>query len=138
MLHSAVLGMSTAAVEMLLENQKCIELVNAENHNGNTALLTAADNGCNDIVLLFLQKGKADVNKVNPRTMESALMLAAIEGHRATVRVLLEHPDIEVNLADIEGASAFHKAAYMNHPTVCQLLLERPDLDIAQVIKVLW
>ena len=70
-----------------------------------------------------------DVNATN-NYGNTALMLAAVNGHVEVVRTLLEHPDIAVNAADPGMITALMWATFHGHVEVVQALLERPDLAV--------
>ena len=91
---------------------------------GNTLLQMSARTG--DLPMVNALLGF----RANPKLLnalgESALMLAAVEGHTAVARRLIEAGS-EVNAS---GWSALHYAAWRAHVDVCKLLLENgADID---------
>ena len=63
---------------------------------------------------------------------ETALHLAAWNGHDGIVALLLDHPGIEVGAATNNGDTALHKAARQGpaaNPDVLRRLLTNPDTD---------
>ncbi len=62
---------------------------NLQNHNGETALMWASDNGYTEIVRLLLV-AKADPN-LQTKTGKTALRLAAARGHDEIVELLIEY-----------------------------------------------
>ncbi|KAL4736604.1 ankyrin repeat-containing domain protein [Aspergillus similis] len=57
----------------------------------------------------------------------SALDAAAHGGHEGTVKVLIEHPDVELDQKDIDDRTPFANAALTGHAGVVKLLLARDD-----------
>ncbi|KAL4819567.1 ankyrin repeat-containing domain protein [Aspergillus spinulosporus] len=55
----------------------------------------------------------------------SALDAAAHGGHVGTVKVLIEHPDVELEQYDLDNRTPFANAALTGHAGVVKLLLER-------------
>ena len=90
------------AVRLLLE-QPSIE-VNLEDISGHTALHLATVKGNIDAVKLLLVNERVNVNSQNVKRL-TALMRAAArstENHVSILRLLLEQPSLEVNLANEE------------------------------------
>ena len=101
-------------LKLLLE-QPSIE-VNLAGDMGLTALHVVTFNGNIEAVRLLLADPRVDVNKTETHVAnETALMMAAgldpSETQVSVLRLLLEHPSIEVNLADDEGYTALHRAS---------------------------
>ena len=66
-----------------------------------------------------------DINVVHSQDFNrTALMLAARSGLVDLVEILLQHPEINVNLQDINGMTALYLAAREDHYEVAQLLLD--------------
>lgn len=77
---------------------------------GRTLLLDAAKSGFKEIVEDLLQNSYVDVNNRDDDE-NTALHLAAIEGHVDVVKLLLAHPGIKGLLFNGKGNTAFHEAA---------------------------
>ena len=69
-----------------------------------------------------------DVNSKDDITSWTPLMNAVMEKKNSTVRLLLEQPALDLNLADNRGYTALHDAAFDNVEGV-RLLLADPRLD---------
>eukprot|EP01084_Bolivina_argentea_P149005 260384_1 len=88
---------------------------------GFTALYVASQNNHTFIVKLLLQNG-ADTNATN--TIGNApLWIAALRGHVEVVRVLLSHPDTDIDYQNLNGITALYIACENNHIEVVKLLL---------------
>jgi len=72
--------------------------------HGQTALMLAVSHGRLDMVGL-LQEAGADVN-VRDEDGSTALMCAAEHGHLEIVKLLLQHPDINLAATDNDGLTA--------------------------------
>ena len=46
------------------------------------------------------------------------------------VKLLLAHPDIDVNIQDTKGSTPLHRACQSNYIEIAKLLLSRPEIDI--------
>ena len=62
----------------------------------------------------------------------TALMSAICNGHnhKSIVKVLLEHPDIEVNEKRDDGRTALHYAVLVDNVEVTRMLLKHKGLDL--------
>ena len=58
----------------------------------------------------------------------TGLMWALGKRHNNVVQLLLNHPQIDVNKVDIEGACALHFAVFFDNHEVIAALLARQDL----------
>merc|ERR1711923_259875 len=101
MFHSAV-GGYVDIVQMLLR-YKGIK-IDKSNHNGDTALMCAANEMKTDIVKLLVENN-CDVNIKNSDGY-TALMCAADKGDVQIVQTLLSSPTIDINLEDSKGNNA--------------------------------
>ena len=87
---------------------------------GLTTLLAAAQNGHTDICGLLLANG-SNVNEIHPYTKDTALHLAASQGHNALVEALLSW-GAEVNPQSHVGFTPLHAACQEGH-LLCVLTL---------------
>jgi hypothetical protein len=62
----------------------------------------------------------------------TALMFASQQGHVEVVRLLLAHPDVEVNKGPADGATALIVASQRGHVEVVRLLLARQDVEVTR------
>ena len=81
----------------------------------------AAQNGHTAIVTLLLQN-KADVNQAEQRG-HMPLWISALRGHVEVVRVLLSHPNIDIDYQDLSGVTARWAACQNHNSEVVELLL---------------
>lgn len=95
---------------------------NVKSSTGQTALITAAAQGSDNISQKLLSKG-ADVNAVNVNG-STALMEASLRGHEDTVKVLLES-GADVNMTNSDGQTALLRAAANGHSGVVRQLLDK-------------
>ena len=87
--------------------------VTVRNPQGATPLIAAAQKGHTDICVLLLAHG-SNVNEVQPVTKQTALHLAAIYGHNASVEALLSW-GAEVNPQDRGGFTPLNAACQEGH-----------------------
>ena len=95
--------------------------VRAARHDGDTALMSAAQGGHEAVAQLLLQHG-ADVAAAKDNGF-TALMCAALGGHEAVAQLLLQH-GADVAAAMNDGLTALMLAAVGGHEAVAQLLLQ--------------
>lgn len=88
------------AAHLLIEHGADINFV----AKGYTALYLAVREGCTGAVALLLERGADPSIKTNVGW--SCLMMAANRGHLAIVRMLLEHPAVDVNDTSNGGRTA--------------------------------
>ena len=84
--------------------------VNARDHLGRTVLHLAAssqDASAPEFVRLLLAHPTIDVNVVDAESHWTPLHRALYNGNIATAQLLLQRPDIDANLRDIEGYTPF-------------------------------
>ena len=96
--------------------------VNVQNSDGQSALMLAATEGCDELVRLLLDAG-ADVN-AQDSSGRSALMLAAEEGNDDLVRLLLDAGANDKTQCCL-GHTALSYAAECGYGKVVGLLLEK-------------
>ncbi len=89
---------------------------------GGTPLIQTARNG-HDEVLISLLRSDAEIDDVELMFNHSALMVAALNGHKKTVAILL-NSGADPNLKDSSGRSALLLAATNNHLSVIIQLLD--------------
>jgi ankyrin repeat protein len=102
----------------MVENSSSDKL-NEPDHNGNTPLMWAVEQGREDLIQLFVDQG-AFVNMQN-FAGETALYLAASRGFTRICSFLLEN-GADVSISTLEGCSAVHTAAANGHVEVLRSL----------------
>jgi ankyrin repeat protein len=108
--------------------------VDGETATADTQLRAAAQAGMELTVSVLIENGNADVNGKSPTTDDgggdTALILAAGEGHSAVVSVLLTVANISVNLQNVDGFSALMRAAGGDHSEVVTRLLAVSGISV--------
>lgn len=99
-----------------------------EDIKGNIPLHKAAFKNRVKMVEFILSEG-VDVNYQNSLGFTSLHTVASLN-FGEVIKVLLSHKDIDVNLRDIDGNIAIHKAVFNNKVGSITLLLDKSDLTI--------
>ena len=105
----------------LMNKRKSSYHLSKHDEFGMTALMWAAERGCEAVLRLLVEKG-ADLN-AKERDGKTALMKAA-ERHETTVRLLLEK-GADMNAIDKGGSTVLMIAAKYEREAVARLLLEK-------------
>ena len=105
--------------------------INAQNTNGNTALILATSDGHTEIVTALLAQG-ADVNAQNEND-NTALMCAAYGGHTEIVTALVAQ-GADVNAQNKDGETALMWATRGGHKEVEKILEQAATLTPERVI----
>ena len=79
---------------------------------------------------LLLERGKANLKETEPKG-NTALMIAAHQGHASTVALLLSK-GARVDITNKKGFTPLLSVAQKGHTEVCELLLERGDVNIEE------
>ena len=102
--------------------------VNINRQNGQTLLLSAAEDGSEAAVRLLLRQ-----KDINPNTRNKGgrtpLSFASEKGHDEVVKLLLEREDVNPDIPDNGGTTPFSWAATYGHEGVVKLLLGREDVN---------
>ena len=93
---------------------------------GYTPLMYAAGEGHVDIVKYFLNRKELIVNDTND--FDSTALIEGIF-HPEVVKLLLAHPDTDVNMQDLTGMTALIFASKFGIVESVKLLLERDELN---------
>lgn len=103
--------------------------INAQDKNGNTALMLAAQGGQESIVQFLL-----NLQGINVNTQKSAgfnaLLISVYWGYENIVNLLCQIPSINVNAQDENGYTALIWASEYNHGNILKQLLSVPGIDI--------
>ena len=84
-----------------------------------------------DIVNFFLQNASINVNYRNEKKI-SCLDIACSNSNLEVIKILLNHPDIDVNIKNginYKSNSLYYMCKY-NHIEIVKLFLEHPDIDV--------
>lgn len=109
--------------------------VNARDSIHGSAIHAASEKGHAEVVKLLLDWG-ADVNGWDGNygdspqaASRSPLSLAALSGHEAVVRLLLDNGQVDADSKDDHGQTPLLQAARNGHETVVRLLLDTGKVD---------
>ena len=88
----------------------------------------AIKNGNLSLVVELLDKGE-DINK---RLMweNTPLILASRNGHLSTVDTLISKYNVKLEIRDLTGSTALHRACGWDHPIIAQYLIENAHMNI--------
>ena len=106
-----------------------------EDVSENLALHIACENGHFDVVKLLLDylsenPGATHINLKNDDDGYTPLMIACEKKETEIVKLLLEQDDLEVNLQDNAGKTAFYHACLNLSSECAKLLLQHPSIEI--------
>ena len=91
---------------------------NAENRQGSTGFILAAEKGHLDVVQLLGRRiYKIDIEKTDGKG-RTALIWAAMKGHLPVVQYLMETKNANVNAEDLDGNTPLKLASQNNHTDV--------------------
>lgn len=124
-LHAAIKAGQTACVKLLLAVEG-IELNNVDNE-GFTPLCRAIRSNNLECVKLLLSLPGLDLQEGKPLIW--AVELGCVE----MVKLLLAHPEINVNVQDEKGDTPLHYAAGRGYPECMRLLLAAPGIEVNKV-----
>ncbi|XP_071491103.1 uncharacterized protein [Diadema antillarum] len=116
--HVAAQAGYVHCVEELLRNTP--DLLNEDDRDGMTPLLTACYYGSHVVVMALLKMG-ADISKVNDEH-RTALILAAANNHVMTMSLLIEH-NCDINAIDKTKNTALHLCCDAGHIAAANLLI---------------
>jgi ankyrin repeat protein len=110
--------------EVLLDKHP--ELLHMTNTYGSTPLVIAAQDGHDDVVALFLERG-ANAWLQN-ESGSSSIHRAAAAGHFKVIKLLVEHKKgVNPNMKKKNGATALHMAAFYGRAEVVKYLMDKVD-----------
>jgi ankyrin repeat protein len=104
------------------------------------SLFAASCEGDTDAVLALINISEPSIQP-NSRYGEdqvTALYKAAQRGHSGVVEALLQHPDVEINLADRNGWMALMIAANQGHSDVVKALVQHPNISVNSLNHLGW
>ncbi len=128
-LHAAAIGGSRAAVAYLLARGVPVD---AENHNGHTALALCVEHPTAEVraaIAQLLLAGGADANAKGGHHSGTVLHRAVVNGDSDVARLLLEH-GADPDRQDWSGKTPLHHAVARNRHLVALLLAHAPDLAL--------
>ncbi|KAL4804671.1 ankyrin repeat-containing domain protein [Aspergillus unguis] len=131
-LHAACVGNKYTA-KLLLRDSR-VTVTTPDNH-GTTALHCVAGEGYHEVLELFLEGQRADVN-VQDHFGLTPLMRAAsgrqllgLDGHARAIQLLLNDSRVDVNMQDNDGRTALFIAAEQGCKDRVKLLLQHAGID---------
>ena len=106
--------------------------INAQDADGETALISASRGGRLDLVNKLLAKPGIDVNLYMFRSGETALAAASRFGHLSIVNALLKVPGVKINNEHIaeHWGTPLSGAAYNGHIHIVERLLKVDGIDV--------
>ena len=128
-LHAAVIAGNRASVEFLLARDVPID---AENHNGHTALALCAEHPrgkANVPIAQLLVAHGANANAAGGHHGGTMLHRAVMHGDTTLARLLLEH-GADPNCQDWSGKTPLHHAVAKNRQLVAVVLAFSPDVRV--------
>lgn len=99
-----------------------------------TPLAEAANNGHAQVVKVFLKRDDLEVDWEDEYGGTTLFRTVRSGSGEATVRLLLQRKDVNVNSVDHSGHSPLSIASARGHERMVRLLLERNDLDVKQKV----
>ena len=94
-------------------------------------LFDASENGNVFEVSRSLEDPTVDVNRQWDYKKATALHIASVRGHCDVVKILLTHPDININARDYFGQTPISIACECNKPSVFRTLLKDRRVDVS-------
>lgn len=112
--------------------QKLVDKVdiNAQDQDGDTALIIAATKRHESVVQFLLDTQKTLNVNIKNYSGFSALTYSVTFGHKAIVKLLLAHPAIDINIRSKYNNTPLIQAVLQSDTEIVKLLLETPGLDI--------
>ena len=83
-----------------------------------------------ELIQNILEFSPVNVNVQYSNGRTTALIVASANGRTEIARMLLERPEILVNLQDEDGETALMRASNNGRTKIVKLLLERPEIDV--------
>jgi ankyrin repeat protein len=124
-LHISALRGNMQMIEFLLDHP-AID-VNTRDDAGSTAIYCAMENRQYDVVKLLLEK-KAD-SHIGNNTGRNVLHVAAEQGNKALVKLLIENYSHDLNTVTNEELTPLHLASQNLHKPVIEYLLQKEEDD---------
>jgi ankyrin repeat protein len=135
-LYVAIRSNNILGVQKLIESN--IDYFHIYDYPGHTPLSLACENNQIDIVriLLPLYSGFINryyLNRVDDDSGKNALIAACINGSLEIVNLLLEQPNIDVNVHDSLDFNPLMRAVESNRLAIVQRLLQHPNVNVNYV-----
>ena len=127
-IHIAAAQRDATTLRFFLSLTTMIDL-NAQDKSGETPLIIAIVNGCEEVVRILLAQPSLDVN-IAGEDGHTALMLACHYGQKTILSMLLSHEHIQVNKGTCNNDTPLMVACSESYTGVVRLLLNREDLDV--------
>lgn len=122
-IHKASLYGFYYIIEILLNIKEFEIFIDKEDSNSQTPIMIAANNDHIEIVRLL-----NETKKISPKSIQSAIIKALINGSIKCVEYLLDFVDINDR---INGSSTLlHLAIFNDHLDIVKLLLSRENIDV--------
>ncbi|KAH9104106.1 hypothetical protein LEN26_010297 [Aphanomyces euteiches] len=122
-LHDAAESGDTKKIEAILSKGVQVDTL-GDDLDDVTPLYRSASEGHGEAVEVFLKNG-ANVNFKAPRTGNTPLIIATINGYMDVIKVLLNDSNLELDAQDKRGSSSLFLAASSGKSDVVQALLDK-------------
>lgn len=125
LLHMASLNGREAVVDLLM-HWSGVD-IDKKDKQGQTAFSLAAEYGQERVAMMMAKKADLYARDFWGRV---ALHVASLNGHKNIVKILLNQPDVDVNILDARRWTPLCYAAGNGHASTIEVLLCRNDIDI--------
>lgn len=106
------------------------ERLNLNNECGKSILFDVCRNGKTELLRLMLKNKTININIEFSSSDRTPLIAASAYGHIDAVKLLLERKDIDINIQDMHGWTAFMHVNLKRRTDIAKLFLLNPDLAI--------
>jgi len=122
------IGKSDDMVKLLLENQTTqLDVVSDDGHS---AVSLACEEKSAESLKMFLKDKRWTPELIEFAEGCSPLLIVARNGASDILKILLDQPNIDVNVQNTIGSTPLHLAACWNYPDIVEMLLARKDIEV--------
>ena len=122
------IGKSDDMVKMLLENQTT--QLNVVSDKGHSAVSLACEEKSVESLKMFLKDKRWTPELLKFAEGYSPLLIIAHNCASDISKILLDQPNIDVNIQNTSGSTPLHLAACGNCPNIVEMLLARKDIEV--------
>ncbi|EPS61029.1 hypothetical protein M569_13769, partial [Genlisea aurea] len=129
------LGKAREIIQKIGSSENAVkELMSKQNHEGETPLYVAADNGHISVVAEFLKHSDAETCAIPANNGFDPFHVAAKQGHIEVVKQMLQSFPTLVMTTDATNSTVLHTAAALGHKHIVDLLLDA-DSNLAKIAR---